>query len=90
LEFLGESLQKRIEKRTATNIDRGGLTRKQHEIVQLIALGMSNQENGKELVLSVRTVDMMLAMFFSGSIAVPVQKQYGLLGIWDLCINLFT
>lgn len=40
---------------------RAGLTERQSEVVQLLALGMTNAEIAGQLVLSVRTVDSHVA-----------------------------
>ncbi|MGQ0604900.1 MAG: ATP-binding protein [Anaerolineales bacterium] len=58
LEALGESIVKHLGQRAARQLEQGGLTRRQIEIVRLIAQGFTNQEIARELVLSTRTVDM--------------------------------
>lgn len=58
LELMGESLQKRLGRGAAASGNRGGLTRRQLEVMQLIAGGQSNQEIAQQLILSVRTIDM--------------------------------
>jgi DNA-binding NarL/FixJ family response regulator len=58
LEALGEPVAKHLGQRAARQAGQGGLTRRQIEIVRLIAQGLTNQEIARELVLSTRTVDM--------------------------------
>ncbi|MEV4077420.1 LuxR C-terminal-related transcriptional regulator [Nonomuraea fuscirosea] len=45
----------------ATRDNAAGLTERQSEVVQLLALGMTNAETAGQLVLSVRTVDSHVA-----------------------------
>ncbi|MFI7706038.1 ATP-binding protein [Nonomuraea sp. NPDC049480] len=45
----------------ATRVNPAGLTERQSEVVQLLALGMTNAEIAGQLVLSVRTVDSHVA-----------------------------
>lgn len=55
---LGESVEKRLGKRAAADRDNGGLSRRELEVVRLVASGHTNREIAGELVLSTRTVDM--------------------------------
>ena len=55
---MGEHVHERLGQRATEENKRGGLTRRQHEIVQLIAEGLTNTEIAARLTLSVRTVDM--------------------------------
>lgn len=58
LQAVGKPIEGLIGKREAEKSKRGGLTRRQFEVVNLVALGMTNQQIAEELVLSARTVDM--------------------------------
>lgn len=58
LEGLGERVERRLGRRAARQLERGGLSRRELEVVRLIALGRTNREIGRELFLSQRTVDM--------------------------------
>lgn len=55
---LGEKVDERLGQRAAGRLKRGGLTRRQFEVLRLIAEGLTNQEIGERLILSTRTVDM--------------------------------
>ena len=55
---LGERIDKRLGKRAAGDLERGGLTRREVEVLKLVAAGRTNREIARELVLSPRTVDM--------------------------------
>jgi DNA-binding NarL/FixJ family response regulator len=61
LQALGEPVSTRLGQRAARQAEPGGLTRRQIEIVRLIAQGLTNQAIARELVLSTRTVDMHVA-----------------------------
>jgi DNA-binding CsgD family transcriptional regulator len=58
LEILGEQVERRLGRRAAGQRERAGLTRRELEVVQLVAVGRTNREIGKELFLSARTVEM--------------------------------
>ena len=58
LEGLGEKIERRLGRRAARQLESGGLSRRELEVVRLIALGRTNREIGQELFLSPRTVDM--------------------------------
>jgi DNA-binding CsgD family transcriptional regulator len=58
LATLGESVDRRLGRRAAGRLERAGLTRRELEVVRLVAGGRSNREIGKELFLSERTVEM--------------------------------
>ncbi len=55
---LGESVSRRLGRRAAADIDGAGLSRREVEVVRLVAAGQSNREIADELFLSPRTVDM--------------------------------
>lgn len=55
---LGESIARRLGARAAADADGGGLSRRELEVVRLVAVGRTNAEIAQELFLSRRTVDM--------------------------------
>jgi DNA-binding NarL/FixJ family response regulator len=55
---LGEHVERRLGRRAAGQLERAGLTRRELEVVRLVALGRTNREVGQELFLSARTVEM--------------------------------
>ena len=55
---LGESVSGRLGSRAAADTDGAGLSRRELEVVRLIAVGRTNREVAQELFLSPRTVDM--------------------------------
>ena len=55
---LGEQVERRLGRRAAGQRERAGLTRRELEVVRLVALGRTNREIGQELFLSARTVEM--------------------------------
>lgn len=58
LEELGEPLHVRLGRRAAADLERGGLTRRELEVLRLVAVGRTNREIALELFLSHRTVEM--------------------------------
>ena len=58
LNDLGERPERRRGRRTADQLDQGGLTRREVEIVRLVAMGRTNREIARELFVSPRTVEM--------------------------------
>ncbi len=58
LEAAGERVDKRLGRRAAGALERGGLTRRELEILRLVAVGRTNREIAHQLFLSPRTVDM--------------------------------
>jgi DNA-binding CsgD family transcriptional regulator len=58
LEILGEHVERRLGRRAAGQRERAGLTRRELEVVRLVAVGRTNREIGQELFLSARTVEM--------------------------------
>jgi DNA-binding NarL/FixJ family response regulator len=55
---LGESVVRRLGSRAAAEAEGGGLSRRELEVVRLLAVGRTNREIAKDLFLSSRTVDM--------------------------------
>jgi DNA-binding CsgD family transcriptional regulator len=55
---LGESVARRLGRRAAARAEGAGLSRRELEVVRLVAVGRSNREIADRLVLSPRTVDM--------------------------------
>jgi DNA-binding NarL/FixJ family response regulator len=55
---LGEQAERRLGRRAAAQLTHGGLTRREVEIVRLVATGRTNREIARELFLSPRTVEM--------------------------------
>ena len=55
---LGASVTQWLGARAASETERGGLTRRELEVLRLIAVGRTNREVAQELFLSPRTVDM--------------------------------
>lgn len=86
LEALGEPLAERLGDVAAGRLRHGDLTRRQLEILQLVAQGRTNPEIARELFLSPRTVEMhvgnILAALDSRSRAQAVRRaaELGLLG----------
>jgi DNA-binding NarL/FixJ family response regulator len=58
LSELGERPDRRLGTRTAEQLEHGGLTRREVEIVRMVATGRTNREIARELFLSPRTVEM--------------------------------
>ena len=58
LEALGERAEQRLGRRATAALERGGLTRRELEVLRLVAAGRTNREVALELYLSPRTVDM--------------------------------
>jgi DNA-binding NarL/FixJ family response regulator len=55
---MGEPVDRRLGRRAAAALERGGLTRRELEVVRLVASGRTNREIARDLYLSPRTVDM--------------------------------
>jgi DNA-binding CsgD family transcriptional regulator len=55
---LGESVASRLGSRASADANGAGLSRRELEVVRLIAIGRTNREVAQELFLSQRTVDM--------------------------------
>ena len=58
---LGEALDRRLGRRAAGQLERGGLTRRELEVLRLVADGQTDREIAQTLVLSPRTVEMHVA-----------------------------
>jgi DNA-binding CsgD family transcriptional regulator/tetratricopeptide (TPR) repeat protein len=58
LEAAGERVEERLGRRASHDLKRGGLTRRELEILRLVAVGRTNREIAHHLFLSPRTVDM--------------------------------
>jgi len=90
LEALGEPIVERLGQGAARRFRSGDLTRRQREILQLVALGQTNAEIARALVLSPRTVEMhvanILATLDSRSRAEAVRRatELGLLETYAL------
>jgi DNA-binding NarL/FixJ family response regulator len=61
---LGESVERRLGRRAAAAHDGAGLTRREVEVVRLLAVGRTNREIARELFLSPRTVDAHMRSIF--------------------------
>jgi DNA-binding NarL/FixJ family response regulator len=55
---LGESIERRLGRRAAAEHENAGLSRRELEVMRLVASGHTNREIAARLVLSTRTVDM--------------------------------
>ena len=55
---LGESIARRLGTRAAADAEGAGLSRRELEVMRLVAVGRTNREIAQELFLSRRTVDM--------------------------------
>lgn len=55
---LGEDVDRRVGRLAEGRVEHGGLTRRELEVVRLVAVGRTNREIARELFLSPRTVDM--------------------------------
>ena len=58
LTALGERPERRLGRRAAARLASGDLTRREVEVIRLVALGRSNRDIAHELFLSPRTVEM--------------------------------
>ncbi|HET9494744.1 MAG TPA: AAA family ATPase [Chloroflexia bacterium] len=89
LEELGEPVAERLGQGAAGRLRSGDLTRRQREILQLVARGQTNAEIAEALVLSPRTVEMhvgnILAALDSRTRAEAVRRatEMGLLEIYS-------
>ncbi len=62
---LGASLEEHVGARAADDHARGGLSRREHEVLRLVAEGQTNREIADRLVLSTRTVDAHVRSIFT-------------------------
>jgi DNA-binding NarL/FixJ family response regulator len=62
---LGAPLESHIGRRAAADHEHGGLSRRELEVVRLVASGLTNREIAERLVLSTRTVDMHVRSILS-------------------------
>jgi len=58
LAALGEQAERRLGPRAAAQLAHGGLTRREVEVIRLVATGRTNREIARELFLSPRTIEM--------------------------------
>jgi DNA-binding CsgD family transcriptional regulator len=58
LQEAGERVDERLGRRASRDLEQGGLTRRELEILRLVAVGRTNREIARQLYLSPRTVDM--------------------------------
>jgi DNA-binding NarL/FixJ family response regulator len=58
LSQLGERADRRLARGGAATLEHGGLTRRELEVIRLVAVGRTNREIAQELFVSPRTVDM--------------------------------
>jgi DNA-binding NarL/FixJ family response regulator len=61
LALLGEPIDRRLGRRAAGSLERGGLTRRELEVLRLVADGQTDRDIARVLVLSSRTVEMHVA-----------------------------
>lgn len=61
LEALGEAAEERRQQESTTQINRSSLSRRQTEVLRLVATGLTNKEMASKLFLSPRTVEMHVA-----------------------------
>jgi DNA-binding NarL/FixJ family response regulator len=55
---LGASLEEHLGRRAAADHEHAGLSRRELEVMRLVAEGLTNREIADRLVLSTRTIDM--------------------------------
>jgi DNA-binding CsgD family transcriptional regulator len=86
LAALGEPIDRRLGRLAAGQLEHGGLSRRELEVLRLVALGRTNREVAQELFLAVRTIDMhvrsLLAKLDCRS-RVEALRRAGELGLLD-------
>ena len=60
LDSMGEPVDRRLGRRAAADLANAGLTRREREVLNLVAQGHTNRDIATSLVVSARTVDMHL------------------------------
>jgi DNA-binding NarL/FixJ family response regulator len=58
VDALGESVEKALGKRAAADHENAGLSRREVEVIRMVATGQTNRQIADALVLSTRTIDM--------------------------------
>lgn len=58
LDAMGQPVDRRLGRRAAADLANAGLTRREREVLKLVALGHTNRDVATSLVVSTRTVDM--------------------------------
>jgi len=61
LAALGEPVERRLGRRAAGQLEQGGLSRRELEVLRLISVGRTNREIAHDLFLSPRTVEMYVS-----------------------------
>jgi DNA-binding CsgD family transcriptional regulator len=61
----GEPVERRLGRRAAAELDAGGLSRREDEVLRLAADGLTNREIALRLIVSKRTVDMHMRNVFT-------------------------
>lgn len=86
MQQIGEEIEKHLGSRAAYKAQHAGLTKRQMQVLGLVAEGLTNREVAEELVLSTRTVDMHVRNILdrldcrSRTEAVKKAAEQGLLG----------
>jgi DNA-binding CsgD family transcriptional regulator len=86
LAALGELVEQRLGRRAAQPLVNGGLSRRERDVLRLIAVGRTNREIAHELFLSPRTVEMHVSSILakldcrSRAEAIHKARELGLLG----------
>ena len=87
LAALGEQAERRLGRRAAAQAANSSLTRREVEVVRLVAMGHTNREIARELFLSPRTVEMHVGSILlkldcrSRADAARRASELGLLGV---------
>jgi DNA-binding CsgD family transcriptional regulator len=86
LDIMGEQVERRLGRIAARDLEKGGLTRRETEVLTQLALDKTNKEIAAALFLSTRTVDMHVRNLLhklgcsSRGAAVRLAVERGLLG----------